>query len=191
MKLLVGLGNPGKEYAKTRHNAGFMALGLLKDALGFDEFSLDKKFEALVSEGTYSGEKVILALPQTFMNLSGESLRALIDFYKIPLADLIVAYDDLDLPLGKIRLRLEGSPGTHNGMKSITEILGTQNFPRLRIGIESRGESAPEQQETASFVLTAFTKEEDKILQESLKKAVLALKMGLEDNLAEAMNRYN
>lgn len=190
MKLIIGLGNPGKEYENTRHNAGFILLDYIQEKLGFENFHEEKKFKALVSIGELNGEKAILAKPLTFMNLSGEAVQKIMQFYKIPLSDIIIVYDDVDLPLGTIRIRKNGSPGTHNGMKSIVQAIG-DNFPRIRIGIESRGETAPEKQETVSFVLEQFKKEEQLVLEKELKKVLEAIKMIFTEGLEKAMNTYN
>ena len=188
MKLIIGLGNPGPEYKNTRHNIGFQCLDMLSEKLEAKPFKFEKKFNAQVTEGNFSSaspgnanqEKLLLAKPQTFMNVSGESVQALTQFYKIAPRDLWIIYDDIDLPLGKIRVRNEGSAGTHNGMKSVIEKLGFQNFPRIRVGIESRGEHAPENQEISSFVLHAFNKEELKLAEKALEKAVNLLLDSLE-----------
>lgn len=172
MKLIVGLGNPGKEYEHTRHNVGFICADLLQKKLGFPEFALQKKFDALISEGNYRAEKIIIAKPQTFMNASGNSVQKLLHFYRVKPADLFLIYDDVDLPFGKTRIRPQGSAGTHNGMKSVIEALGFQNFPRLRIGIESRGESAPKKQDITSFVLHPFLKEEKQAISKILEQAI-------------------
>lgn len=191
MKLIIGLGNPGKEYEKTRHNVGFMCIDGLAEKLGLPEFKLQKKFEALVSEGAFNEEKLILAKPQTFMNLSGLAVAKLVNFYNCEPKDIFVIYDDVDLPLGKIRIRPDGSAGSHNGMKSIVEHLGFSNFPRLRIGIESRGLSAPHQQEISSFVLTPFLKEEQPNLKKALEDAVSAVLLSLTEGIPKSMEKYN
>lgn len=170
MKLIVGLGNPGKKYSKNRHNVGFMVIDDLSRKLEFPEFTEESKFQALISEKNINGEKVLLVKPLTYMNLSGETVSSLVQFYKIPLADVFVCYDDLDLPLGAIRFREKGSGGTHNGMKSIIEQLGTQDFSRFRVGIESRGLSALKQQETTDFVLGNFSAEEKKIVNKAIEE---------------------
>ena len=182
MKILVGLGNPGKEYEKTRHNAGARFLEMLRVNWEFPSWQYEKKFKADTSKGTFNGEKIILAFPLTFMNNSGEAVAPLFNFYNIPHQDLWLIYDDLDLPLGTFRFRPSGSSGTHNGMKSVIEKLGTSDFPRLRIGIESRGVKlpagtvgAPAQQNTTSFVLEKFTKDELPLFENALKKAYLEL----------------
>lgn len=172
MKIIVGLGNPGKEYEKTRHNVGFMVLEELRKRLDFDEFKEDGKKQAEISSGEFNGEKVILARPLTFMNKSGEAVQKLVSFYKIDLADLLLIYDDIDLPLGTIRVREKGSAGTHNGMKSVISVLGSQDFPRFRIGIENRGELAAKEQDTTSFVLGKFSWKEKEIIKKSINKLV-------------------
>ena len=136
MKLIIGLGNPGAEYKATRHNAGFMAVEEIATFYGADEFKKTDKFKALLSECIIEGEKVILAMPQTFMNLSGQSLVALMSYYKIPLEDVIVIYDDADIPYGALRIRIDGSAGGHNGIKSIIKETGKQEFTRIRLGIK-------------------------------------------------------
>jgi peptidyl-tRNA hydrolase, PTH1 family len=191
MILIAGLGNPGPEYENSRHNTGWQVADLLQKELEFDDFAPDKKFNSLVSKGTYCGEKIIIIKPLTFMNLSGKAVSAVMGFYKLKPSDLWVVYDDLDLPLGQIRIRKEGGPGTHNGMKSITESIGKGKFPRFRVGIESRGLSAPEGQETSSFVLDAFKKDEQPVSRAANIRMVEALVLALSKNLDEAMNIYN
>lgn len=191
MKLIVGLGNPGKEHKTSRHNTGWMVIDALVHELKFDELKKEDKFKAKVSSGTVNKEKIILAKPVTFMNLSGEAVSALMNFYKIAPEDVWVIYDDLDLPLGQLRIRKEGGPGTHNGMKSVIDQMGDQNFPRFRVGIESRGETAPSQQDTSSFVLAPFTKEETPTALVGMRKAVSAVILGLSADLETAMNQFN
>jgi peptidyl-tRNA hydrolase, PTH1 family len=191
MKLIVGLGNPDKEYASTRHNIGWMAADALTQELDFPAMKKEDKFKALTCVGTYNGEKIMIAKPVTYMNLSGESVEKIVQFYKIDLQDLFVIYDDLDLPLGQLRIRKEGSPGTHNGMKSLVQHLGSNIFPRFRIGIESRGETSPAQQDTSSFVLSPFWKEELETAKQSIQKTIQALKTALSEGLDTAMNRFN
>lgn len=159
MKLVVGLGNPGKEYEKTRHNVGWRVLDLMKL-----DFSFEKKFNAEVAK---VGD-VLFCKPQTFMNLSGESVRAIADYYKITPTDILLVYDDKDLPFRTIRLRSTGSAGGHNGVSSVIQHLGTQNIGRVRIGIASETPII----ETADFVLARFTKEEETALPDILKSAV-------------------
>lgn len=167
MKLICGLGNPGAKYNGTRHNVGFMLVDALADGASFSE-----KWEAALCEISLNGEKTLLMKPLTYMNLSGKALAKVCQFYKIPLEDMTVVYDDIDLPLGELRFREQGSAGTHNGMKSVIECLGTQAVPRLRIGIESRGTTAPEQMALHDFVLAPFLEEEQALLKESIAKAV-------------------
>ncbi|ARU90878.1 peptidyl-tRNA hydrolase [Spiroplasma clarkii] len=133
-KLIVGLGNPGKQYEQTRHNAGFIALDTLMDSFAIS--SQKTAFKAELYFANIKGEKVIFAKPQTYMNLSGEAVLQILAFYKIPISDLVIIYDDKDLPMGKLRFRESGSAGGHNGMKSIIHVLGTQDFKRLRIGVD-------------------------------------------------------
>ena len=191
MKLIVGLGNPGKEYQKSRHNIGFMVLDELAKSLESTSFKKEEKFKAEISSGVFKGTKYLLAKPLTFMNLSGESVIKISQFYKISPEDIVIIYDDLDLPLGQIRIRTSGSAGTHNGMKSVVQSLATQDIPRLRIGIESRGELAPKQQETVSFVLEDFLKSEQSLVQQSLQKSEEAVRSILEEGFSKAMDRYN
>ncbi len=166
MYVVVGLGNPGSKYARTRHNSGFDAVELLASR---HDIRLTKlKCKALIGEGTIGGERVALAQPQTFMNLSGESVSQLINWYKIDLDHLIVVYDDCDLPVGALRVREKGSAGTHNGMRSILYQLGIEEFPRVRVGIGR----PPEGWDLADFVLAGYqTVEERKVAFDTLAKA--------------------
>jgi len=175
MKIIVGLGNIGKEYENTRHNCGFMAVDAFAKELKTD-FEEDKKFKAFMAKSEHNGEKILLVKPTTYMNLSGQAVSKVLNFYKEPLESLVVIYDDIDLPLGKIRVRQEGSAGTHNGMKSIIQELGSQNFTRIRIGTESRGGTAPKQQDLTSFVLSPFSSKEKLIIKKSVEEAVSELK---------------
>ncbi|WP_066074268.1 aminoacyl-tRNA hydrolase [Neobacillus soli] len=185
MKLIVGLGNPGKQYDQTRHNIGFEVI----DGLA-SQFSIplnQSKFKGLYGVGFYKGEKVLLLKPLTYMNLSGESIRAVMDYYQIELEDLLVIYDDLDLPVGKIRLRQKGSPGGHNGIKSTVAHLGTQQFNRIRIGIDRPhpGMNIPD------YVLGRFRSEEQVLTQDAVKKSVGACEAWLEKPFLQVMNEYN
>jgi peptidyl-tRNA hydrolase, PTH1 family len=185
MKLIVGLGNPGKQYDQTRHNIGFEVI----DALS-NKFSIplnQSKFKGLYGIGFCSGEKVILLKPLTYMNLSGESIRAVMDYYDIDIEDLIVIYDDLDLPIGKIRLRQKGSPGGHNGIKSTVAHLGTQQFNRIRIGIDrpQPGMSVPD------YVLGRFHPDEKAPTEDAVKKSAEACSAWLEKPFLQVMNEYN
>jgi PTH1 family peptidyl-tRNA hydrolase len=180
MKIVVGLGNVGEKYLKTRHNCGFLALDEFTkqlEATGVEvSWKNESKLDAEIAKVSLSGEKVLLVKPTTFMNLSGEAVNKIMNFYKESKENLIVIYDDIDLPLGKIRVREKGSAGTHNGMKSIIQCLGNEDFNRIRIGIESRGELAPKQQDLADFVLGNFTKEEYPLISEALKLSIEELK---------------
>lgn len=167
MKLIIGLGNPGKEYAGTRHNAGFMAIDFLAAKLGAS-FSLNKKFNAEIGESKIGREKIILAKPQTFMNESGRAAQAICDFYKISPQDILVIHDDKDIALGISKTQTDRTSAGHNGVQSIIEHFGTQNFTRLRLGVKSPTDIA----DTADFVLAKFSNEEKKILMEVIEKEI-------------------
>lgn len=185
MKLIVGLGNPGRKYAGTRHNVGFFVIDQLSDRWGIPVTK--KKWRAFCGEGRVHGEKVVLLMPQTYMNLSGEAVRPALDFYGLTAEDLVVVYDDLDLPPGKIRLRLKGSAGGHNGMRSIVQHLGTDQFKRIRIGI---GRPAPFMA-TADYVLSTFAKEEQDVVATAVEDAAAAVDFWLQANFLQAMNKFN
>jgi peptidyl-tRNA hydrolase, PTH1 family len=186
-QLIVGLGNPGTKYAQTRHNVGFDLLDCLAKRWQIS-FSDRKQFQGIYGEGFGShNAKIRLLKPQTFMNLSGQSVRATIDWFKLPPESVLVVYDDLDLPLGKIRLRLSGSAGGHNGMKSIISHFGTQDFPRVRIGI---GKSAGEK-DTISHVLGKFSAIETPIVSEVIDLVNDAIEMSLKKGVEQAMSLYN
>ena len=181
MKLIAGLGNPGDQYQDTRHNFGFMALDYFQAEAGFS--SWQEKFQALVSEGSANGEKIILAKPQTFMNLSGQTVRALTDFYKIAPTDILVVHDDIDLPLGTLRLAQNAGPAGHKGVKSVIESLGTQNFTRLRLGIKSPETKSfsfwglfKKSLPAEKFVLQNFSRAEEPVVKETTKKAGEAIR---------------
>lgn len=173
MKVICGLGNPGKEYENTRHNVGFLVIDALAKKMEFPPF--DSGFKALISAKGTRQNKVLLVKPQTFMNLSGDSIREILSFYKVAPKDLLVIYDDVDLPLGTIRYREKGSAGTHNGMKSIVQALATLDFPRLRVGIESRGQIAPLKMDLHDFVLAPFFADEKPILNKAIDEVILKL----------------
>ena len=177
MKLICGLGNPGKKYNNTRHNVGFVFIADFAKKHEFPPF--EERGKSLVTEKGNGEDKIILMLPLTFMNLSGEAVRELMDFYKIEPKDFYTVYDDVDLPLGKLRFRESGSAGTHNGMKSVIQHLATMDFPRLRIGIESRGEIAPEQMDLHTFVLAPFLPEEKPILKQAIEEGMEILEKAL------------
>lgn len=173
MKYLIGLGNPGEKYQKTRHNIGFMFLDFLKNKVeNFEKWEKDSKRNIKKLKISLDGVDITLIKPLTFMNLSGIAVQKLINYHNINLKDIMVIYDDIDLELGKYRIRSKGSGGTHNGMKSVINDLGTSEITRLRIGIESRGQYAPEKQEISSFVLSKFSSEELNILNESFQEVV-------------------
>lgn len=192
MILISGLGNPGSKYEKTRHNAGFLALETLAYRYQV-EFKLEKKFNAELAEIDHpylAEEKVILVKPQTFMNNSGEAIQKIMQFYKINPKDSWVIYDDLDLELGILKIRKNGGPGTHNGMKSIVARIGKE-FPRFRIGIESRGKTASNFQDTHSFVLSQFFNTEKEILAQVLERTIQAVDFALKTDLDQTMNYFN
>lgn len=191
MKLIIGLGNPGEKYANTRHNVGFQCIDIFRNKLNLAPFTLKSRLKSEISDGIFNNEKIVLAKPQTFMNLSGEAVLKIRDFYKCEGKDMLIVYDDVDLPLGHIRIRQRGSAGSHNGMKSIIGNLGSDNFARLRIGIESRGLSSPLEQDIASFVLHNFTGKEKPILKKTLEKASLAVLSFIESGLPKTMEQFN
>ena len=185
MFLIIGLGNPGTKYAGTRHNIGWDAVTAIADVTGIALKT--KECKGITGTGVIEGVKVKLVQPQTFMNNSGECVRALMDFYKIPADDILIICDDVSLPTGKLRIRAKGSAGGHNGLKSIIAHAGTSDFARLRIGVGEK----PEGWDLADHVLAHFPKEEEAEVREALKKAVGAVKCILSDSVEEAMNRYN
>lgn len=186
MFIIVGLGNPSKEYEGTRHNAGFEVIDRIADKYNI---SVDtKKHRALIGKGIIGGQKVILAKPQTFMNLSGESVRSLLDYYKVDEEqELIVIYDDISLDNGQIRIRAKGSAGGHNGIKNIIAHLGGQVFPRVKVGVGEK----PSKYDLADYVLGHFSKEEQVLMDEGYAHAVHAVEMILEGDISAAMNEYN
>lgn len=190
-QLLVGLGNPGAKYEQTRHNVGFMLIDALARSWQIN-LSENRKFQGIFGEGIGAHRaKIRLLKPQTYMNLSGQSIRATIDWFKLPPESVLIIYDDMDLPLGKLRMRLSGSAGGHNGMKSAIAHLGTQNFPRLRIGIGSPKAPAPGEKDTVSHVLGQFSKAETQIVNEVLNLAGDAVGLSLKQGIEKAMSLYN
>ncbi|MBF2085337.1 aminoacyl-tRNA hydrolase [Thermoleptolyngbya sp. C42_A2020_037] len=190
-QLIVGLGNPGAKYDRTRHNVGFMLVDELARSW---QISLadHKKFQGIFGEGLGPHrDKIRLLKPQTYMNLSGQSIRAVVDWYKLSPESVLVVYDDMDLPLGRLRLRLSGSAGGHNGMKSTISHLGTQNFPRLRIGIGKPKTATPADQDTVSHVLGQFSKSETAVLNEVLRLCEEAIALSLKQSTEKAMSLYN
>ncbi len=185
IKMIIGLGNPGAKYAGTRHNIGFDAVTAISDR--FDIPVKTKEWKGLTGKGRIGGCRVLLVQPQTFMNNSGECVRALMDFYKIPAEDVIILYDDVSLAPGKLRVRGKGSAGGHNGIKSIIAHMGTDTFERVRIGVGEK----PEGWDLADYVLGRFPKEEEPVMREALKHAVEAVESLIEDGLEATMNRFN
>ena len=184
--LIVGLGNPGKDYERTRHNAGFRALDLLSTKLGC---KVDKgKFQGLYGQTTYAGKKLYLLKPLTFMNLSGKSVLQLSAYYKIPPQRIIVVFDDISLEPGRLRVRADGSAGGHNGIKSIISEIGSQDFPRVKIGV---GAKPNQQQDLADWVLSGFSASEEKALVSALERSVEAALCIIDHGVPEAANRYN
>ncbi len=183
--LVIGLGNPGREYRETRHNIGFMVIDQLCKVLGISMTRMQSR--ALVALGTLEGQKIILAKPQTFMNLSGQAVGGLVHFYKVPLDHLIIAHDDIDLPLGTLRLRPGGGSAGQKGMESIIQQLGTQNFSRLRLGVGR----PPGQKEAANYVLQSFSRSEQELVDLVLERATAAVRTFIRDGLNTAMNQYN
>ena len=185
MILIVGLGNPGMEYAATRHNVGFDMLTYLGDR--YDIALRSKEGRAVVGKGFIEGQKVILAQPQTYMNLSGESVRALMDFYKLDEEDLVVICDDINLSVGQVRIRPKGSAGGHNGIKSIIAHAGTQEFARIKIGV---GEKPPGW-DLADYVLGHFSRQERAAVEDGIRDAATAAGLLAAGEAAQAMNLYN
>ena len=184
--LIVGLGNPGKEYERTRHNCGFMAIDALADKLGC---KIDKsKFQGLYGQTTYKGNKLFLLKPLTYMNLSGRSILQLSAYYKIPPSRIIVLFDDISLEPGRLRIRGDGSAGGHNGIKSIIQELGSQDFPRVKIGV---GGKPNPQQDLADWVLSGFDGQDRKSLDFALQNAGDAALCIIEKSVQDAANRFN
>lgn len=183
--LLIGLGNPGREYRDTRHNVGFMLIDRLAVRLNARGIKVQSK--AIVTTAVYESRKLILAKPQTYMNLSGQSAQGLLNFYKLPMENMLVAHDDLDIPFGTIRIRPKGGPGGQGGMASTIEQLGTKDFPRLRIGIGR----PPGRMDPAAYVLQDFKREEMKVLSEIIDRAADAALEFVMNGLDKAMNKYN
>ncbi len=184
MFCLIGLGNPGRQYSQTRHNAGFLVIDRIADEVNI---KLDKKgFQSIYGKGVIKNEPVILVKPQTFMNLSGEAVGPIIKYYRIPLERVLIIYDELDLPLGSIRIRLAGSAGGHNGLSSVVTGLGSQNVPRLRVGI-----GRPDDRKVVDYVLSSFSGEQMTEFKESITKAAQAGISFITDGSQFAMNRFN
>ena len=184
--LIVGLGNPGREYEKTRHNCGFRAIDVLSQKLGC---KVDKlKFQGLYSQVNYAGGKLYLLKPQTYMNLSGRSVLQLSAYFHIPPQRIIVIFDDISLEPGRLRIRGDGSAGGHNGIKSIISELGSQEFPRVKVGV---GAKAHPEQDLADWVLSSFSASEEKALESALERAAEAALCIIDKGVGEAAKRYN
>lgn len=184
MYVVVGLGNPGKKYENTRHNMGFITIDQIAEQAGV---KVDKiKHKSLVGETNIAGQKVLLVKPQTYMNLSGEAVREVLAYYKVPVENLIVIYDDIDLATGTIRLRAKGSSGTHNGMRNIIYQIQDDGFPRIRIGIGSEKKG-----DLANFVTGGITKAEVKPLEEAITAAKESVFCIIEEGIDRAMNKFN
>jgi PTH1 family peptidyl-tRNA hydrolase len=185
VKVIVGLGNPGKKYEDTRHNVGFMTIDKISKKWGIPV--TQNKFRALVGEGRIDFERVLLVKPQTYMNLSGESVAEVLHFYKLTADDILVIYDDLDLPVGKLRLREKGSAGGHNGIKSLIQHLGTQEFKRIKIGIDR-----PEPGRSVSdYVIGSFPSSDKPAIDEAVDIAAQACAMWMKDSFSNVMNKFN
>ena len=190
-QLIVGLGNPGSKYDQTRHNIGFAAMDALAKAWHIS-LSENRKFQGLFGEGSGpQGTRIRLLKPLTYMNLSGQSIRAVVDWFKVPPESVLIIYDDMDLPVGKIRMRLSGSAGGQNGMKSAIAHLGTQNFPRLRIGIGSPKDETTVARDAVSHVLGRFSAAETEAIAQVLDMTVSAVEMTLKQGCEKAMSVYN
>lgn len=185
MKLIVGLGNPTPQYDKTRHNVGFAVIDHLMNEYGI---ALDTaKHKGFYGKGRIAGESVILLKPMTYMNLSGESVVQVANYYKVAPKDVIVVYDDINLDVGRLRIREKGSAGGHNGIKNIIAHLGTDEFPRIRVGVGMK----PPKMDLADYVLSRFSKEEEALMEEGYERAAKAMELMVEDEISQAMNLYN
>lgn len=185
MYIIAGLGNPTREYDKTRHNVGFSVIDILADRIGIDV--TERKHKALCGKGILEGQKVILAKPQTFMNLSGESVRAIMDFYKVSPKEVIIIYDDISLEPGQLRIRAKGSAGGHNGIKNMIVHLGTQEFSRIKVGIGEK----PKDMNLADYVLSRFSKGEQELMETAFVQAANAAAMMVSQGIDPAMNHFN
>jgi PTH1 family peptidyl-tRNA hydrolase len=184
----VGLGNPGERYADTRHNVGFQAASRLAKRARL-EFA-DKAAESRIAQGGFAGQRIVIARPQTFMNDSGRAVRKLLDRYRLTPAELLVVYDDVDLPLGKVRVRERGGPGTHNGMRSIVAAVG-EGFPRIRIGVSPTDPDGEIDRDLADYVLAPFRAEERADAEAAIARATEAAEVLLRDGIRRAMDAFN
>jgi len=186
MFIIVGLGNPGKDYRNTRHNIGFDVIDVIGEKHNISV--IEKKHKAIIGKGVIDGYKVILVKPQTYMNLSGESVREIVEYYKVdPVSELIIVSDDISLDVGNIRIRKKGSAGGHNGLKSIISLLDTDQFMRVKMGVGEK----PKGYDLADYVLGHFTSDERKIMDDAAKSAAEAIRMMLQGDVDAAMNRFN
>lgn len=183
--VVVGLGNPGKKYEETRHNVGFWTVELLASRHKIKMTKL--KFKSLYGEGVIAGKKVLLVKPQTYMNLSGESVRDIIAWYKVPVENIIIIYDDIDLDVGKLRLRPKGSAGTHNGMRSVIYQIMSHEFPRVRVGIDK----PPEGWNLANYVTSKFSKQDKLKITKAVVSAADAVEEIIDSGIDQAMNKFN
>jgi PTH1 family peptidyl-tRNA hydrolase len=184
MHIVVGLGNPGKRYAGTRHNVGFDVVDALAESPNADRFRT--RFQADVAELREGGETILLVKPQTFMNLSGQSVRQVVDFYQVPLENLLVVCDDINLPLGKLRFRAKGTHGGHNGLRDIQNHLGTTDYARLRIGVD-----APDEDDAVDHVLGRFRPSELPLIDAAVSQAVQGVALWWQEGIEKCMNEYN
>ncbi len=197
MILVIGLGNPGKKYKNTRHNLGFRIVDEFREKNNFPKFKLSKKFNSLISESFVDGKKVILVKPRTFMNESGKSVKSLTNFYKstrsglVTKPDFVVIHDDIDLPLGKIRIVKNRGAAGHKGVESIIKEIGTKNFVRFRVGIKRTKGTRQNTKFLAGFVLQKLKKDEEKIIKETIEKTIEAIELFLKKGLEKAMSEYN
>lgn len=185
MYIIAGLGNPGKEYEGSRHNAGFMTIDALADRYHIEV--KERAHRAYIGKGMIEGQKVILIKPQTYMNLSGESIRSIMDYYKVELENLIVIFDDISLEPGQLRIRKKGSAGGHNGIKSIIAHLGTQEFARIKVGVGAK----PPKMDLADYVLGHFSKGEQQMMEQAYQDGAAAAAAMMAEGIDNAMNRYN
>lgn len=194
MKILIGLGNPGRKFQKTRHNLGRSIVNNWKEKHDFPDFKLNKKFKTLVSKDTSREEKIILALPETYMNLSGKSVKSLTTKHKIKTINTWIIHDDIDIPLGKIRIVKNKGAAGHRGVQSIIDTMGTKNFIRFRIGIKPKTKDKEQKTRIRNldeFVLRKFNKSEEKVLKKIIRESIKAIDMALKAGLEKAMQEYN
>jgi PTH1 family peptidyl-tRNA hydrolase len=184
MRIVVGLGNPGSRYAETRHNVGFMVVDALAESARAERFR--SRFQADVAELREDEATILLIKPQTYMNLSGQAVRQVVDFYQVPLEDVLVVCDDINLPLGRLRFRARGSHGGHNGLRDIQNHLGTSEYPRLRLGV-----GAPDEDEAIDHVLGRFRPAERPLIEEAVAMAVQGVALWWKEGIQKSMNEYN